>query len=303
MPRRRMIHEYLIWDEEFNALSVEAQNIFIRMLAKSDDCGAVPASESALPALINPPPLLRSNLPIYVQEIVAKKLGNLINHKGKIYFIFKRESFLRIQSYIINKRKWSEYLNISAEEFDKTDWSSNESQLKANEAQLPSNDSQLKAVEPQLAKPVKDDNTDLQLAEHLLTSIRQHSPKFKEPNLRSWAKVLSLMRMRDGRQADEILAVINWATNDEFWRGNILSASKLRTQFDQLCIKMKGQLGRHKRTDNEQRNCNRCGEAMKQDEKGRWFCPSCVAHAAARRGGTHGIGELLQKVTPRGGSL
>jgi hypothetical protein len=32
--------------------------------------------------------------------------------------------------------------------------------------------------------------------------------------------------------------VFNWVINDDFWRTNILSGSKLRKQFDTLYIKM-----------------------------------------------------------------
>ena len=46
-----------------------------------------------------------------------------------------------------------------------------------------------------------------------------------------------LLIERDGRDVDEILAVIDWATSDEFWRTNILSMSKLRAQYDQLNLK------------------------------------------------------------------
>lgn len=42
---------------------------------------------------------------------------------------------------------------------------------------------------------------------------------------------------RDGRALAEIHRVIDWATSDDFWRSNILSAAKLRDKFDQLAIK------------------------------------------------------------------
>jgi hypothetical protein len=38
----------------------------------------------------------------------------------------------------------------------------------------------------------------------------------------------------DGRTFEQVEAAIVWSQNDEFWRTNILSASKLRSKYDQL---------------------------------------------------------------------
>ncbi len=127
MARRRMISDKLIYDEHFNALSIEAQNIFVRMLAKTDDCGIIPANVAALAALINPPDKLRKKLAGIVTEIADAGLGFLVTHGGRLYFLFKPSSFLTINSYIINKRVNSEYLGITADEFDAVDWSSKKS--------------------------------------------------------------------------------------------------------------------------------------------------------------------------------
>jgi len=42
---------------------------------------------------------------------------------------------------------------------------------------------------------------------------------------------------KDGYTVEQVAWMIRWATNDEFWRTNILSMSKLREQFDQLKLK------------------------------------------------------------------
>lgn len=44
----------------------------------------------------------------------------------------------------------------------------------------------------------------------------------------------------DGRPLDEVVRVIDWATSDAFWKSNILSAVKLRRQYDQLRLKLNG---------------------------------------------------------------
>lgn len=47
---------------------------------------------------------------------------------------------------------------------------------------------------------------------------------------------IRLLLDRDGKTPDQIRACIDYATSDEFWRANILSASKLREKYDQLSL-------------------------------------------------------------------
>jgi hypothetical protein len=128
MARRRMISQTIVYDEEFNTLTIEAQNLFIRMLSVADDCGVVPASLNALSALTNPPARMRKNLARYLGELSA--LGGVFEYKGKPYFIFKSDSYRRHQSYIINKRERSEYLKITAEAFDSIAFKSYDEHMK-----------------------------------------------------------------------------------------------------------------------------------------------------------------------------
>lgn len=50
-----------------------------------------------------------------------------------------------------------------------------------------------------------------------------------------------LMLDRDGRTVDQVRAAILWCQNDEFWRGNIMSATKLREQYERLQLEAKRQ--------------------------------------------------------------
>ncbi len=45
-----------------------------------------------------------------------------------------------------------------------------------------------------------------------------------------------LMLDADKRDITEVHRVIDWATSDEFWRANVLSASTLRRQYDRLLL-------------------------------------------------------------------
>ncbi|MBT9169502.1 MAG: hypothetical protein DDT19_02862 [Syntrophomonadaceae bacterium] len=44
----------------------------------------------------------------------------------------------------------------------------------------------------------------------------------------------------DKRDPEKIRQIIEWCQADDFWQNNILSTGKLREQFDQLGLKMRG---------------------------------------------------------------
>ena len=54
---------------------------------------------------------------------------------------------------------------------------------------------------------------------------------------------MRLMIDKDGYTPAQIRAAIDWAHADDFWRSNILSAKKLRAQYDTL--RLQAQRGRH----------------------------------------------------------
>jgi len=87
-----------------------------------------------------------------------------------------------------------------------------------------------------LRSKLKFETHHLKLAELLLKKIQANYPKFKSPNLESWANTMRLMMERDNRQGKEIQDVIMWCQSHHFWYKNILSADKLRKQFDRLQI-------------------------------------------------------------------
>ena len=77
---------------------------------------------------------------------------------------------------------------------------------------------------------------DLELANYLAEKIKEHSPKARV-SLSRWPDTFRLMREKDERTEQEIRSVVDFATNDNFWKANILSADKLREKFDTLSIK------------------------------------------------------------------
>ncbi len=88
------------------------------------------------------------------------------------------------------------------------------------------------------SKIYDDDSPYLILAKFLNKKIHENNPKAKQPNLQKWADVMRKIVEIDKRDKHDVSLVIDWCQKDDFWSTNILSASKLRTQFDQLYLKM-----------------------------------------------------------------
>ncbi|WDI42108.1 hypothetical protein [Bremerella sp. P1] len=98
--------------------------------------------------------------------------------------------------------------------------------------------SPLAEINGKTLKPAKFTPEDMKTAEWIWHKIHSAFPEHKPPNLKKWAEIVRLMRERDKRTHRRICEVFNWAHDNEFWRTNILSVSKLRDQFDALAAKM-----------------------------------------------------------------
>ena len=83
-----------------------------------------------------------------------------------------------------------------------------------------------------------EQSKELRAATKLWELIQRNNPKAKQQDLQKWADVFRLMHERDNRSWKDIGTLIQWSQNDSFWSSNILSANKLRKQFDQLTVKM-----------------------------------------------------------------
>jgi len=51
---------------------------------------------------------------------------------------------------------------------------------------------------------------------------------------KQWRDSARLLIDKDNRTFDQVMTCIDWCQSDEFWRGNIMSMPKLRSQYDQL---------------------------------------------------------------------
>jgi hypothetical protein len=82
-----------------------------------------------------------------------------------------------------------------------------------------------------------ENSTEFQLSLYLYELVNKNFT-MKKPNLQTWATHIDKIIRIDGRSAEEIKKVIEWSQQDDFWKQNIRSTSKLRKQYAQLCMKM-----------------------------------------------------------------
>lgn len=82
------------------------------------------------------------------------------------------------------------------------------------------------------------------IADLIIDHVRSLNPNAKNITSKlkhtrfAWASEIERLHRLDGAEWIEIEAVFKWASNDSFWRVNILGAVKLRKQFDDLKIRM-----------------------------------------------------------------
>jgi hypothetical protein len=81
------------------------------------------------------------------------------------------------------------------------------------------------------AEPLREDVERVCL--HLADRIEANGCK-RPAITKRWRDAARLLMDRDGRTEQQVTAAIDWATNDEFWRSNILSMPKLRVRYEQL---------------------------------------------------------------------
>jgi hypothetical protein len=119
VARRRFISEELLTDPDLACLPDSTQLFFIKMLAISDDFGFVPFEVYRLAKLLGVSDRRRTRVVQWMGEILQAKLGRLVRRGDDYFFMFKPETFDRIQAYLLNNRTQSEYLNLKVPEADK----------------------------------------------------------------------------------------------------------------------------------------------------------------------------------------
>jgi len=80
---------------------------------------------------------------------------------------------------------------------------------------------------------------DIKLAQLLYDLIKENTPNwYLTPKIEIWADEIRKLREIDKQTPEEIEKVIKWCQDDDFWKSNILSTTKLRKQFPTLLVQM-----------------------------------------------------------------
>lgn len=98
-----------------------------------------------------------------------------------------------------------------------------------------------KPLKPKKKTEIIQNDSSHFLANFLYNKIANLNPKFKEPNLKIWAKDIDKAMRIDSRTFDDLKECIDWiySPNGSFWQPNILSGKKLREKYDTISMQMK----------------------------------------------------------------
>lgn len=92
---------------------------------------------------------------------------------------------------------------------------------------------------------------EIKLTRLLYSLVKENYPFLKdktEEQLQSDYSEMNKLHRIDGFSYKQIKWIIKWATQDEFWKQNIRSVSKLRKQFNNLIIKAKGEYDKNNKS-------------------------------------------------------
>lgn len=78
------------------------------------------------------------------------------------------------------------------------------------------------------------------LTDFFLKKIQERKPDFKPKNLHKWKVEMDRLLRIDKKDPQKVRELIEWVSNDLFWRDNVLSPDTLRRQYEKLEIKKLG---------------------------------------------------------------
>jgi hypothetical protein len=148
-----------------------------------------------------------------------------------------------------------------------------ESKPMAPSRPVPSRPEEEKEQAPDSAESTATPREDVQeVIDHLMAALKANDVR-KAKSSKAWEDAARLMIDKDGYTVEQIKWITDWATNNHFWKGNILSMPKLREKFDQLKIQAVEEAnGGGRKSGSEQRLAR--GLALVQAAEGREFQPS-----------------------------
>ncbi len=185
----------------------------------------------------------------YSPEMISAIVGMDVDTVKVAFDIFKQLKLIEVlDSGTIYMLDIQNFIGKSSTEGDRKRAYRNKIDAEKNNLLLPEGQmsgqiSDNRPPEIEIEKEIKKENifdensTEFQLSLYLYELVNKNY-NMKKPNLQTWASHIDKIIRIDGRTAEEVKRVIEWSQQDDFWKQNIRSTSKLRKQYAQLCMKM-----------------------------------------------------------------
>lgn len=252
MPNR-ILKDSICMSESIDNLSPEAEVLFYRIIVQCDDFGRMDARPSVIRAKCYP-----LKIDVIKDDYICNLIHELLQNQMIEIYSVQDKYFIQIPSWNKHQQiraKKSKYPNpettlsntqslaLFPYHLISDDCNSNLCQVKSDDCNSPRN--------PIQSNPIRNTNRNtipetkvsekvISLTEKLIMLMKDNDPKVKVPeNLTGWYLEMDRLLRLDQRTPEEIEQVIIWCQNDNFWKTNILSTTKLRKQFSQLYLKMK----------------------------------------------------------------
>ncbi|MGG0754135.1 hypothetical protein [Brevibacillus laterosporus] len=202
----------------------------------------------------------------HIEELYNQGLPKKNHKSGKTLMRwienFEKAGFLSIKTTnkytVVKLVNWELYQGNDLEKRNdnvqqmSNNYPANDQQMSTNKKEK--NVKNLKDSSPKRNRIYDEESDAYILAKYLRDRILRWKPDAKVPNespegLVKWADEFRKLMELDKRDKKDIQLVIQWATDDTFWQTNILSATKLRKQYDQLEGRMNQKVVRMPSTD------------------------------------------------------
>lgn len=179
----------------------------------------------------------------YSLSVIKKAVDNLVGKKrikiettelGTLFTVLnyeKYQGFERFKDDELERRK-------NGERTGKEQGKNNKKNVKNDKNVF--NTSSSEEAEDKIQPEFKTDSIEYRLANYLRKWIIKNNDKAlvpKDKDMDKWAKQIDYIIRIDKRDPEDIRSMIEFSQKDTFWMTNILSPSKLRTQFDQLYLR------------------------------------------------------------------
>lgn len=238
-----MINRQSLWDKN---LSLEAVGLFARLLSRPDDWD-IRASELAKSCECDVRKIYR-----LINELISNGYCVRVQSKGE------NAKFKSVEYYVFESKKDEDEIQKMFPQCTFTQsvssnsgkaYTTNTSSISTKEIDItnidscPRSETESETTDPIPSKEKKKDSfslEDMRIAKLLWESIVARNPNHKPPKLEKWAGDIRLAVERDNRTYAELEEMIAWISRkSQFWSKNILSADKLRIQFDRIKLEMK----------------------------------------------------------------